>query len=155
MRSRDFLIGCLQGFIPGMFGVTHGALQFMTYEEMKAFYNEYRRVPLNNKLVMGGIFPAMCSMFVFADNCGVFGFRGRFKIDRCSGHLSVSGDKGPTSGSASQLWGYLGLYQENLEVREDQGLLQGIGSVLAACHSEYMSSHAYLWEIHQLTANQF
>lgn len=51
-KSRGFLIGYLQGFVPGMFGVTHGALQFMTYEEMKAFYNQYRRVPLNNKLVM-------------------------------------------------------------------------------------------------------
>lgn len=34
-----------------MFGVTHGALQFMTYEEMKAFYNRYRKLPYDNKLV--------------------------------------------------------------------------------------------------------
>ncbi|KAJ8917933.1 hypothetical protein NQ315_002628 [Exocentrus adspersus] len=42
--------GLYRGFVPGMFGVTHGALQFMTYEEMKAFYNEYRKLPHNNKL---------------------------------------------------------------------------------------------------------
>lgn len=34
-----------------MFGVSHGALQFMTYEEMKNKYNEYRKVPINTKLV--------------------------------------------------------------------------------------------------------
>lgn len=42
--------GLYRGFIPGMFGVTHGALQFMTYEEMKAFYNEYRKLPIDSKL---------------------------------------------------------------------------------------------------------
>ncbi|XP_065165542.1 solute carrier family 25 member 32 [Atheta coriaria] len=42
--------GYYRGFIPGMFGVTHGALQFMTYEEMKAFYNQYRSLPFDNKL---------------------------------------------------------------------------------------------------------
>ncbi|XP_013791721.2 mitochondrial folate transporter/carrier-like, partial [Limulus polyphemus] len=26
------------GFVPGMFGVSHGALQFMAYEEMKKLY---------------------------------------------------------------------------------------------------------------------
>lgn len=36
--------------MPGLFGVTHGALQFMTYEEMKNCYNQYRRVPINAKL---------------------------------------------------------------------------------------------------------
>lgn len=33
-----------------MFGVTHGALQFMTYEEMKNYYNQYRRTPIDTKL---------------------------------------------------------------------------------------------------------
>lgn len=42
----------LQGFVPGMFGVSHGALQFMTYEEMKTFYNQYRRLPIDAKLVI-------------------------------------------------------------------------------------------------------
>lgn len=34
-----------------MLGVSHGALQFMTYEEMKTFYNEYRKLPIDTKLV--------------------------------------------------------------------------------------------------------
>lgn len=42
--------GLYRGLVPGMFGVTHGALQFMTYEEMKNFYNEYRGAPINAKL---------------------------------------------------------------------------------------------------------
>lgn len=42
--------GLYRGFVPGMFGVTHGALQFMTYEEMKAFYNRYRGAPHDSKL---------------------------------------------------------------------------------------------------------
>ncbi|XP_022187680.1 mitochondrial folate transporter/carrier [Nilaparvata lugens] len=42
--------GLYKGFIPGMFGVSHGALQFMTYEEMKNFYNQYRNLPIDTKL---------------------------------------------------------------------------------------------------------
>ncbi|KAF2882763.1 hypothetical protein ILUMI_23427 [Ignelater luminosus] len=42
--------GLYRGFVPGMFGVIHGALQFMTYEEMKEFYNRYRGVPFDSKL---------------------------------------------------------------------------------------------------------
>jgi hypothetical protein len=34
-----------------MLGVSHGALQFMTYEEMKNAYNSYRKLPIDNKLV--------------------------------------------------------------------------------------------------------
>lgn len=45
--------GLYRGFVPGMFGVSHGALQFMTYEEMKNKYNEYRNVPINTKLATG------------------------------------------------------------------------------------------------------
>jgi DNA polymerase III alpha subunit (gram-positive type) len=34
-----------------MFGVSHGAIQFMTYEEMKTCYNQYRNAPIDAKLV--------------------------------------------------------------------------------------------------------
>lgn len=43
--------GLYRGFVPGMFGVSHGAIQFMTYEEMKTIYNRHRQLPIDAKLV--------------------------------------------------------------------------------------------------------
>ena len=34
-----------------MFGVSHGAIQFMVYEEMKTCYNQYKNTPIDAKLV--------------------------------------------------------------------------------------------------------
>lgn len=39
--KQEGLRGLYKGFIPGVFGVSHGALQFMAYEEMKRYYVRY------------------------------------------------------------------------------------------------------------------
>lgn len=44
------LRGYYKGLTPGIFGVSHGAVQFMTYEEMKNRYSKYRGVPITKKL---------------------------------------------------------------------------------------------------------
>lgn len=42
--------GYYKGILPGIFGVSHGAVQFMTYEELKNRYNQYKKVPITTKL---------------------------------------------------------------------------------------------------------
>lgn len=40
-----------QGYLPGLFGVSHGALQFMAYEELKKLRSSYFGTPVDKKLV--------------------------------------------------------------------------------------------------------
>lgn len=42
--------GLYRGTVPGLLGVSHGSIQFMTYEEMKNWYNEHRKLPIDTKL---------------------------------------------------------------------------------------------------------
>ncbi|XP_061574184.1 solute carrier family 25 member 32-like [Cololabis saira] len=42
--------GLYKGYVPGLFGTSHGALQFMAYEELKRDYNKYKKVSSDAKL---------------------------------------------------------------------------------------------------------
>ncbi|EEC18452.1 carrier protein, putative, partial [Ixodes scapularis] len=62
--------GLYRGFLPGMFNVSHGALQFMIYEEMKKAYMSHFHIPAQAKLVR--VFPTLSSL---AEVC---------KLEKCS-----------------------------------------------------------------------
>ncbi|XP_061182310.1 solute carrier family 25 member 32-like isoform X1 [Saccostrea echinata] len=44
------VLGLYKGFIPGMFGISHGAIQFVCYEEMKTKYNNFKQRPIDYRL---------------------------------------------------------------------------------------------------------
>merc|ERR1711978_233255 len=47
---NEGLPGLYKGFVPGIWGVSHGAIQFMIYEELKSSYHNYKRQPIDTQL---------------------------------------------------------------------------------------------------------
>ncbi|XP_062394845.1 solute carrier family 25 member 32-like [Sardina pilchardus] len=48
--KHEGIPGLYRGFVPGLFGTSHGAFQFMAYEELKRDYNKYRNKTSDAKL---------------------------------------------------------------------------------------------------------
>ena len=52
IRRDEGFKGLYKGFVPGIWGVSHGAIQFMAYEELKNAYNvKWKNQPVDTKLV--------------------------------------------------------------------------------------------------------
>ena len=45
-----------QGFVPGLFGVSHGVVQFTAYEYLKNWWSHYKNQPIDTKLVNTNMF---------------------------------------------------------------------------------------------------
>ena len=50
IARHEGLRGLYSGFVPGLFGVSHGAVQFMAYEELKNSYHNYYNTDITSKL---------------------------------------------------------------------------------------------------------
>ncbi|XP_065183787.1 solute carrier family 25 member 32-like [Sycon ciliatum] len=50
LYREEGIRGCYRGFVPGLFGVSHGAIQFVCYEQLKQYYCHLVGIPLSSHL---------------------------------------------------------------------------------------------------------
>ncbi|XP_042905152.1 solute carrier family 25 member 32 [Parasteatoda tepidariorum] len=62
---HEGIFGMYKGFVPGIFGVSHGALHFMAYEELKKMCNKFYHRPSDHKLttVQYMLFSSLSKLF--------------------------------------------------------------------------------------------
>jgi len=91
--KHEGIRGLYKGFVPGMFGVSHGAVQFVAYEELKSTYNIYNKRPIDAKLDSSQylLFAAVSKFFCRHNNLPISGSSGSASGDtlpvRWSGRL--------------------------------------------------------------------
>ncbi|XP_063694024.1 solute carrier family 25 member 32-like [Bolinopsis microptera] len=54
VARKEGLRGLYSGYLPGLFGISHGVIQFVSYEKMKEYYYKKNSYNLDEKL---GVFP--------------------------------------------------------------------------------------------------
>lgn len=88
-------------------------------------------------------------LHVFTDVYGVSNVRGDIKADRRWRHLPVPSGPSAATGPPQVLQRGLALHHGDMEVRTNQGLLQGPHAVSPTCNAEYMPSYAHMGKVHQ------
>ncbi len=113
--------------MPGILGTSHGALQFMAYEELKKIYSVYYNRKPNEKLVRNPRTSEFCktrTSSTFSGFGGVYNFCCDLQSLCCNMYLSLSSDKSTTSRSTCHLSGSDGCDKKNMERGGRCGILQ-------------------------------
>ncbi|GFN86876.1 mitochondrial folate transporter/carrier [Plakobranchus ocellatus] len=113
--------GLYRGFLPGVFGISHGALQFMAYEELKTLYNRHRNQPIDTRLTSLEYltFAALSKMFAAATTYPYQVVRSRLQEQ----HRNYNG----VWDCIKQIWVFEGLYGYY------KGLIPNLLRVTPAC----------------------
>lgn len=111
--------GFYKGFLPGILNVSHAALQFTIYEEMKDAYNIYLNAPINSPLVFNFLnrFRIWINdWFKYTERHGLYNLCGSVEIDCRNGHLSLDSHPHQDAGSFPGLQGNSGCFTSDPKV---------------------------------------
>ena len=143
------LLYSFKGYLPGLFGTSHGALQFMAYEELKRDYTKYKNMAPEQKLVsqqflrlmfpMPGpmaVYPIClpkCDIYIyiyiynpcnhvypfFTEPSGIHHNGSPIQNICCGDDVPLPGGPGTTAGPAQQIHGRHRCHQKDVEVQRD------------------------------------